>query len=146
MNPFQSLYRCYRGYFNFSGRATRADYNWFAVWIVTLALCIGPLNDLISNSLQTEFDALQALEDKASPEYSEKLIRNIKLMMSYTDYTFFGFIALIFIPGYAVAVRRGHDIGIDGMTAALMFLTIIGMVRLAYVPGDESSNEYGSPP
>ncbi len=54
-----------------------------------------------------------------------------------------------FVPQFAVAVRRMHDIGRRGRWILLGFLPVIGWIWLLILlckPGDAGPNLYGPPP
>lgn len=53
------------------------------------------------------------------------------------------------IPGWAVAIRRAHDMGQSGWMVLLFFVPFFGFLFhlvLAFAPGQEGENEYGWDP
>ncbi len=55
----------------------------------------------------------------------------------------------VFIPGFAVTVRRLHDTGRSGWWILIGFIPFIGLIVLLVftaTDGDKGSNEYGSNP
>lgn len=59
------------------------------------------------------------------------------------------FACLVFVPTFAVAVRRLHDVGKDGVYLLWFFLPVIGWIVLFVTlirDGDQGSNGFGDNP
>lgn len=59
------------------------------------------------------------------------------------------YIAIVFIPGMAVAVRRLHDVGKDGWYLFIVLIPFIGIIRFFMVALGDSypgKNDYGDKP
>ena len=113
----------FQRYFDFSGRSSRSEYWWWALF-VTIAGVVLTYADILIGT------------DSADTESG--LIASI-----------FGLVTLI--PGIAVGVRRLHDINKTGwwMLFAVLFfwLLLIPILLLLYWatrPGDQGDNKYGS--
>lgn len=142
MGPIRSVARCYLRYFGFRGRASRGEYNWFLVFIgivigaaflyLDYADAQARLNRPDVNTLSTE-EHIAYLAAWANSDWPRPGVLFVVL-------------GLIFVPGYAVAVRRGHDAGLDGMTAVFMFINPIGILRLIWMKGEPDENEHGPVP
>lgn len=117
-NMAWAIKSCFKRYATFSGRASRSEYWYFAlfnnmlIWIpIILAFVID--HDIISPIL-----CVAALL----------------------------YILAIIIPGLAVAVRRLHDIGKSGSYCFVSFIPYIGAFILLYFlckPSEEGENMYG---
>lgn len=117
-NMIWAIKSCFKKYATFSGRASRSEYWYFAlfnnmlIWIpIILAFIID--------------------HDKVSP------ILCVAALL---------YILAIFIPGLAVAVRRLHDIGKSGSYYFISFIPYIGAFILLYFlckPSEKGENMYG---
>ncbi len=134
--------RCYRGYFDFKGRASRADYNWFIAWICLLLLGMSPLNAAISEWKKDRYYAVMDRPDATSEEKDRAFRRFIANDLAYT---LLGLVILIFVPGYAVAARRGHDLGLPTAQGIAMFMTPLGLIWMMFLKGEPWENDYGPP-
>lgn len=93
--------KCFKQYADFSGRARRKEYWFFALFnvIITLILSIGWIGQF-GNALMSDPDEVSVamLSALGSPFFIIMLVYSL----------------VIFIPGLAVCVRRLHDIGRSG--------------------------------
>ena len=112
----------FQRYFDFSGRSSRSEYWWWALF-VTIAGVVLTYADILTGTY--------------SPDTESGLLASI-----------FGLVTLI--PGIAVGVRRLHDINKTGwwMLFAVLFfwLLLIPILLLLYWatrPGDQGDNKYG---
>jgi uncharacterized membrane protein YhaH (DUF805 family) len=112
----------FQRYFDFSGRSSRSEYWWWALF-VTIAGVVLTYADILIGTY--------------SPDTESGLLASI-----------FGLVTLI--PGIAVGVRRLHDINKTGwwMLFAVLFfwLLLIPILLLLYWatrPGDQGDNKYG---
>ena len=113
----------FQRYFDFSGRSSRSEYWWWALF-VTIAGVVLTYADILIGTYSADTES--------------GLIASI-----------FGLVTLI--PGIAVGVRRLHDINKTGwwMLFAVLFfwLLLIPILLLLYWatrPGDQGDNKYGS--
>ena len=112
----------FQRYFDFSGRSSRSEYWWWALF-VTIAGVVLTYADILIGTYSADTES--------------GLIASI-----------FGLVTLI--PGIAVGVRRLHDINKTGwwMLFAVLFfwLLLIPILLLLYWatrPGDQGGNKYG---
>ena len=112
----------FQRYFDFSGRSSRSEYWWWALF-VTIAGVVLTYADILIGTYSADTES--------------GLIASI-----------FGLVTLI--PGIAVGVRRLHDINKTGwwMLFAVLFfwLLLIRILLLLYWatrPGDQGDNKYG---
>ena len=106
----------FKNYVNFGGRSSRGAYWLYVIWGIIISV-VAVLIDVFA--LQTGADASGPFE----------LITNLVLL----------------IPGFALSVRRLHDIGKSGWWLLLVF-TVIGILLIIFwgcQPGDRSTNKYG---
>ena len=113
-------------YFTLSGRASRAEYWWFALasWLVLMLLCV----------MMGVFAALYKSEGGM-----------LYLLLLFLPVL--GILALV-IPSVTVCVRRLHDTGRSGWWYMINFLPYVGgivLLVLMCLPSDPDENEYGAP-
>ncbi len=146
MSFWQAVQTCFQKYIDFSGRAGRAEYWWFTLFLVVASIVLGI------------FDAMTFGIELDSPQ----VFSNI-------------FAIATLIPSLAVTWRRFHDINKSGWWCLLMFAIMViggafigagivisaGLVGLgilallggliwniiwAATPGDMGENQYGPDP
>lgn len=112
----------YSQYANFSGRATRAEYWWVALYIFIVAVML-------------YLPATLLLEDNNS--------------LGYVFMGLYGLFCLVnIIPGLAIAWRRLHDIGKGGGWYFITFVPLIGSIWLLVLLLKDSEpfpNRFGNP-
>ena len=117
MNFIYAIKNFFSQGFDFKTRASRSDY-WFAqLFLVSVGLCLGLIESLFG----------------IFPNSEQSILSQI-----------FSFVVLI--PSYSVLVRRLHDVGISGWWIFISF-TIIGLIPILYwtlKKGSNGSNKYGS--
>ena len=117
MNFIYAIKNFFSKGFDFKTRASRSDY-WFAqLFLVSVGLCLGLIESLFG----------------IFPNSEQSILSQI-----------FSFVVLI--PSYSVLVRRLHDVGISGWWIFISF-TIIGLIPILYwtlKKGSNGSNKYGS--
>ena len=117
----------YRNYVTFSGRASRSEYWWFALFNVAIATVIG------------------LVEGGGSGHMGGG-----GMMYSYNA----GIIGTLWslgnlLPGLALAVRRLHDKDRSGWWLLIWIIPLIGWIVLLYwyvTKGTEGSNRFGPDP
>jgi uncharacterized membrane protein YhaH (DUF805 family) len=134
---------CFKKYATFSGRASRAEYWTFFLFlnIVGIILFWGAVflsaSSIIAASHSGSLDAASAHTD---------VFKNISAHFLYFAPSFIFFFAVL-IPTIAVSVRRLHDAGFSGwmMALHLIGLGIVPFIMFFFAskPGD---NEYGPNP
>jgi uncharacterized membrane protein YhaH (DUF805 family) len=119
--------RCLRRYADFSGRAQRSEYWWFALFA----------NLTVLGALFTGMFVTGGLVDSETAP----------TVVGYVLYTL-TFFALV-LPILAAAVRRLHDTGRAGVTLLMALIPVVGAILvLVYLtsPGTPAANQYGPPP
>lgn len=119
-NPFAYYFGCFKQYFQFKGRARRAEYWWFFVVNLIPAVTLSLLD------------------------------RQLGLVSESTGYGLISglYIAVAFIPSLAVTVRRLHDTGRSGWWFLLSLIPVINiaLIILLALDGAKSANKYGESP
>ena len=134
VDPKEAGIRFYKGYFDFRGRSTRAEFWWPQLGIFMVVAVAGVLLNLLGTDPST--DPIGPLE----------LIILAPLSI---------FILAVLIPNIAVLVRRFHDINrsgllvipiyIVGVIPVIGFLSVIAFTIVACIEGDAGPNRYGNP-
>ena len=118
----QAVKSCFNQYCGFKGRASRAEFWWFALFTAIVGLVLGFVDGLLFTLTENEFFALLG---------------------------FSGLFQLgVFLPNLAVTARRLHDTDKSGWWM-LLYLTIIGGIVVfifTLLRGNEGSNKYGEDP
>lgn len=118
----QAVKSCFNQYCGFKGRASRAEFWWFALFGFVLGFVLGFVDGLLFTLTENEFFALLG---------------------------FRGLFQLgVFLPNLAVTARRLHDTDKSGWWM-LLYLTIIGGIVVfifTLLRGNEGSNKYGEDP
>ena len=118
----QAVKSCFNQYCGFKGRASRAEFWWFALFGFVLGFVLGFVDGLLFTLTENEFFALLG---------------------------FSGLFQLgVFLPTLAVTARRLHDTDKSGWWM-LLYLTIIGGIVVfifTLLRGNEGSNKYGEDP
>jgi uncharacterized membrane protein YhaH (DUF805 family) len=122
MNMFD-YYRktVFENYANFKGRARAREYWYFALLNISFAFVFYFVDNLLGINFEQNSGGLF---------YTLFLLGTI-------------------IPGFAVAVRRMHDIGKSGLSLFLFFVPFIGMIWvliLLCTTGTRGGNKYGADP
>lgn len=118
MNLFQAVQACFRRYFDFQGRSSRAEYWWFVLFNLLLSIVTAGFDILV---LGVSSDGFLPANTTAS--------------------------IITLVPGVAVSVRRLHDVGRSGWWIFIAF-TVVGLIPLLYwacQPGQAEANEHGPP-
>ena len=122
MNPLQALGSVATNAFNFTGRATRAEYWWFYL-IYLMVLCLAMFRD---------FSVMVASEQAG----------NLQIPMA-TVWVLF----ITLFPCLSVLVRRLHDAGFSGWWILVAFVPFgnFALLALACLPGEKWPNKWGQP-
>jgi len=110
----------YANFVNFKGRATRAEYWYFALF----SLLIGYGIMVIDRGVLGFSDGMAM-----TPLYLLFTVANL-------------------LPSLAVSFRRIHDIGRSAWSLLFIFIPLVGVILIIYwfcKKGDEGSNAYGPP-
>jgi uncharacterized membrane protein YhaH (DUF805 family) len=109
MGPLTAIASCYMNMLNFSGRARRAEYWWFALFLFLIGTAVQ-----IGLGVYFARDAsfLFAMEN---PSLAKEWFDRNSSMMYIMGYAYAGYIILAWLPQLAVTVRRLHDTGRSGL-------------------------------
>ena len=121
MNMIQSISTVFSKYITFAGRAQRSEYWWFILFI------------LIGSAVAAAFDTVTG---SMNFTYGTGIIGAI-------------FSLVIFLPCWAVEVRRLHDVGKSGWWLLIILIPLIGSIILLIWlirKGTEGDNQYGPDP
>lgn len=115
-----------KNYATFTGRARRSEYWYFALF--NLLFCIIAM--IVDNLLGTTIDM------------------GFGVSLPY-GYVYIAYILAIFIPSFAVAVRRLHDVGKSGWLLLVALIPLIGAIWLLvlfFTDSQPGSNKWGDNP
>ena len=109
----------FKKYIDFSGRATRSEYWYFALLNFIVAIIAGVVGTALGFMVDPSFAYLNLL-----------------------------YILVAIIPGIAVTVRRLHDINRSGWYILLGFIPLINLLLIIYMVRDSNpgENQYGPNP
>jgi uncharacterized membrane protein YhaH (DUF805 family) len=134
MGPLTAIGRCYANILTFSGRARRAEYWWFSLFlflggvIVQVALAIYMIRD-------PAFMALMRDAEQAAIWFKQSGDLAVPAAIAGA-----GYILLVWLPHLTVTVRRLHDTDRSGwyilMPLAATLLAIGAMFPMAIMPRD----------
>jgi uncharacterized membrane protein YhaH (DUF805 family) len=116
---FQDAVRtCLSKYVDFSGRARRSEYWWFALFDILVGF-VAAIIDSILGTGSGSFGVFQALVTLA-----------------------------LLLPGLAVSVRRLHDTSRSGWWVLIALVPVVGLIVLLifYVQDSHPDNKYGPSP
>lgn len=119
-------------YSTISGRASRAEYWWFTLFMYIIFVAIYALMLLMAAFVRQEID------------YSPLLAVFLVIMFGIM-----GIVSiLLIVPSICVTVRRLHDIGRSGWWILLSFAPIVRFVVLVFtlMPSQPTANEYDENP
>jgi uncharacterized membrane protein YhaH (DUF805 family) len=108
MGPLTAIASCYVKMFNFSGRARRAEYWWFALFLFVAGIAV---QIALTYYLSRDPAFLGAM---ASPEAVQAWFKQNNDVLYLAGYALAGYILLAWLPQLAVTVRRLHDTNRSG--------------------------------
>ena len=111
---------CWRRYFQFAGRARRAEFWYFLLVNVGVSFLLGATDALLGFVDNEGNGLLSSLYGLA-----------------------------VFLPSLAVGTRRLHDTGRSGWWQLLFLIPLVGLIVLLYwfaLPGGTGGNRYGDDP
>lgn len=124
LSPIGYIARCFKLYFDGSGRARRSEFGWFmlfsfGVMLITMLLDVGLFG---------------------SNPYTGAANSIVITVLTWI---------VLLGPSVAVSSRRAHDIGQTGWLAVLVAIPYLGVLvalLFAFIPGQPGSNKYGPNP
>lgn len=115
----EAISTCFNKYVTFSGRATRSEYWWFALFNILVSVAL----NVVVQAIGPESVALSLVAAVVSLG--------------------------LFLPGLAVSVRRLHDIDKSGWWLLVGLIPLIGFILLLIwfcTKGSVGENRFGFPP
>lgn len=128
MGFFAAARTCFAKYAVFDGRAARAEFWWFQLWILLIAALLA--------------GALVALEERFGAAYAG-------LYSAATIVAPVLFTLVFFLPALAVSIRRLHDGDRSGWNYLWSFVPVLGPILLLVWwcrRGTPGANRYGLDP
>lgn len=120
----------FKGYFQFSGRASRPEYWWF--FLVYAVLGCAAL----------AFDAWSIRQTLEAQGGNPSALQNLNMFSLVSVYYFLA----TFFPRMCVTVRRLQDAGLTGYLFAVYFVPVVGGIvisALAVLPSEPCTNRHG---
>jgi uncharacterized membrane protein YhaH (DUF805 family) len=108
-------------YANFNGRARRAEFWWYALANIIMAIIAMTLDSVLGTNIEP---------------------------LPY-GYAYIIYSLAVFLPGLAVGVRRLHDVGKSGWFYFIILVPLIGAIWLLvlfFTEGQHGENQYGPDP
>lgn len=129
MTFMESISTCFGKYISFSGRAQRSEFWWFVLFIIIGSVITGAFDSAM-------FETRSMMIGGMTMSYNSGWIGSV-------------FSLVVFLPTWAVEVRRLHDIGKSGWWLLLGLIPLIGaIILLVWLigKGTDGDNEYGPDP
>lgn len=130
MGFVESIKTCFSKYATFSGRATRSEFWWFALFLTILGFVASIVDEVLGTQFDLGFDPYTGATNNP---------------MGYGKVAALAYLGML-LPYYAVLTRRLHDTGRSGWNFLWVF-TIVGAFFLLYwlCKASDGGNAYGSP-
>lgn len=127
MGPISAIARCYVRIVTFSGRARRAEYWWFTLYLFLVGIAVQ--TGLIAH-VAGDPELLVALND---PAFAQSWMKQNEDALYMAGYAFAGYLVLGWLPHLSVTVRRLHDTNRSGWFIFMPFLASLVSIGLAIV-------------
>ncbi|MBF9057569.1 DUF805 domain-containing protein [Rhodobacterales bacterium HKCCSP123] len=122
MGPIKAVASCYMKMLNFSGRARRAEYWWFALFLVLAGVAV---QVALAMNVMSDADFAAAM---TSPGAAQTWIKQNPEALHLAGYALAGYIVLGWLPQLTVTVRRLHDTNRSGWYIFMPFLAYLAAV------------------
>ncbi|MEL6196327.1 MAG: DUF805 domain-containing protein [Pseudomonadota bacterium] len=139
MGPAEAVGTCLAKYVTFSGRAGRAEFWWFFVFVAIGVMLMSMLDGVFGGAAAT------ALPDRMRPQEGYEPLFEYGLPAPITGI----FLALTALPFLAVGARRFHDRAMSGWWMIALLLPVAGWIVIAAflaLEGSEGDNAHGPVP
>lgn len=124
VGPGQAIKRFYKKYAQFSGRASRSEYWWIALFM----FLVYALFTVLISTVGSEVVSSNTVSSATSYSYSARSEPNgLGIFLSLL---FLVFLLAHIIPSIALAVRRLHDVNMSGFLYLLSLIPFLGSLIL----------------
>lgn len=126
MGFLRAVVSAYANIVNFSGRATRAEYWYYYLFVTLLSFSVVGV-------------ILFAMPPEALVTLETEMTRPVYVLGSFVVFT---------LPGWSLLIRRLHDIDRSGFWWLIAFVPLVGaLVLLVFcvLPGTHGQNRFGPP-
>jgi len=127
MGPFKAVVSCYANMLNFSGRARRAEYWWFFVFLVLVGIAV---QVGLAASVGRDPALFAALQD---PGRLQSYLKHNEAALYYAGAGVALYILLGWLPQLSVTIRRLHDTDRSGWFIFMPALASIVAVVAAFM-------------
>ncbi len=144
----KSISKCFRNYAVFTGRASRSEYWWFALFNFIIGLLIAAIFvAVLYFTLRSRLNA----SPMGAVISSDSILSDEELETWATTLTaIYGLYGLlVFLPSLGVTIRRLHDSGRSGWNYLWVLFPFIGSIILLIfllMPSMPAANKYGDEP
>ena len=126
MNFRIAIIKCFMLYFVFKGRAKRAEFWWFFLFLMILGVMTSIIDSTLGTQIVTnDMGTITEVDDQKTGIFSTV----VQL--------------ITFIPGLAVGARRLHDTNRSGWWQLLWIVILIGWIPLLIFFASSSKNDEG---
>ena len=126
MNFRIAIIKCFMLYFVFKGRAKRAEFWWFFLFLMILGVMTSIIDSTLGTQIVTnDMGTINEVDDQKTGIFSTV----VQL--------------ITFIPGLAVGARRLHDTNRSGWWQLLWIVILIGWIPLFIFFASSSKNDEG---
>ena len=126
MNFRIAIIKCFMLYFVFKGRAKRAEFWWFFLFLMILGVMTSIIDSTLGTQIVTnDMGTITEVDDQKTGIFSTV----VQL--------------ITFIPGLAVGARRLHDTNRSGWWQLLWIVILIGWIPLFIFFASSSKNDEG---
>jgi serine/threonine protein kinase len=136
--------KVWKQYADFSGRARRREYWYFALFNMITMILLLIAGIIIGSIIAEQYDSMEYYYDYYNNyyNYAEYIMTSITVIMSI-----YGLI--VFLPALAVTVRRLHDSGKSGWWLLINLIPYAGSIVIfifTLLDSQPNANEYGASP
>ena len=141
MTFIESISTCFKKYATISGRASRAEFWWFQLFLsfISIIVCLIPFVVVLSTISQ---------QSQGTPIPDDSFITQFSTMIVFMFLMQMVSLALL-VPTICVMVRRLHDVGHSGFEIFFGLIPFVGAIYclvLFLLPSEKGDNQYGPNP
>lgn len=124
VGPVQAIKRFYKKYAQFSGRASRSEYWWVALFMAVVYLLISVLISTVGS------DSVSSNSVTSATSYSYSSQVDPNGLGIFLTLVLLVFLLGSIVPSIALAVRRLHDVNMSGFLYLLTLIPLLGPLIL----------------